>query len=176
MKEEKEALRRYVRKQKMAHASLLPDLSAQIIARLEADEDFVQAATVLLYSSLPDEVDTRDLLMRWYKRKLLLLPVVQGDELRLKRFCGEFQPGPFGIQEPSGELFGDYGRVDLAVVPGMAFDAAGRRLGRGKGYYDRLLPCIGNARSIGLCFPFQYVDKVPAEAHDVRMDKIITLS
>ena len=74
--------------------------------------------------------------------------------------------------EPTGEPFTDYEQIDIVLVPGMAFDAAGHRLGRGRGYYDRFL--IQTAcRKIGVCFPFQRVAEVPTDDHDVMMDEVI---
>ena len=73
-----------------------------------------------------------------------------------------------------GELFTNYALIDLIVVPGVAFDTKGNRLGRGKGYYDRLLPHIPSAYKAGICFPFQIVEEVPAESFDILMDEIIT--
>ena len=75
--------------------------------------------------------------------------------------------------EPSGELFDDYAAIDLAVVPGMAFDIQNNRLGRGKGYYDRMLPKLVNAYKIGVCFSFQRLPGIPAEGNDVKMDEVI---
>ncbi len=82
--------------------------------------------------------------------------------------------------EPVGEAFTDYEKIDVALVPGMAFDAAGHRLGRGKGYYDRFLSShLSSLNShpspllIGVCFPFQRVAEVPSEEHDVLMDEVI---
>ena len=63
--------------------------------------------------------------------------------------------------------------IDLAVIPGMAFDRDGHRLGRGKGFYDKLLPGI-KCRKIGLCFSFQLADSVPIEPHDIVMDMVLT--
>ena len=59
--------------------------------------------------------------------------------------------------------------------PAWAFDRQGNRLGRGKGYYDRLLPHLPTAYKIGICFPYQLVNDIPTDAHDIRMDEIITL-
>ena len=128
--------------------------SAEILAALEAHPAFRAAGTVLLYHSLPDEVDTHGFIARWMDRKRLLLPVVHGDGLLLRQ-CSN--------------------ATDLAVVPGVAFDRQGNRLGRGKGYYDRLLPHLPTAYKIGICFPYQLVNDIPTDAHDIRMDEIITL-
>ena len=85
----------------------------------------------------------------------------------------DLQEGAFHIMEPIGEPFGDHDQINVALVPGMAFDAAGRRLGRGKGYYDRFLAAHPHLYKIGVCFPFQRVAEVPFEEHDVCMDLIV---
>lgn len=149
--------------------------SAEILAALEAHPAFRAAHIVLLYYSLKDEVHTHDFVKKWSHVKQILLPVVVGDELELRTYTGpqDLATGAYGIAEPTGELFTDYAAIDLAVIPGVAFDAAGNRLGRGKGYYDRLLPRLA-AFKAGICFPFQLVDEVPAEPFDIRMDAVIT--
>lgn len=131
----------------------------------------------MLYHSLKDEVDTHAFIRKWSREKRILLPVVTGDDLELRLYTGpeDLTVGAYGIEEPTGALFTDYSAIDLIVVPGVAFDRDGNRLGRGKGYYDRLLPRIPSAYKIGICFPFQVVDEVPAEPFDIRMDEIITL-
>ena len=135
------------------------------------------AQTVLLYCSLPDEVDTRLVLSRLVRMgKHVLLPaVVDGMQMELRSYGSEaaLREGAYHIWEPVGERFLDYGRIDVAVVPGMAFDADGHRLGRGKGYYDRFLPLCSRAWRIGLCFDFQLLPHVPADGHDVCMDEVI---
>lgn len=133
------------------------------------------AHCVLLYHSLPDEVDTHEFIRRWNSRKCILLPVVIGDDLELRQYTDDshLTEGAFHIDEPIGTPFTDYAAIDLAIIPGVAFDRNGNRLGRGKGYYDRLLPRIPAAYKVGLCFRFQLLDEIPAEAHDVRMDEII---
>ena len=131
---------------------------------------------MLLYHSLPDEVDTHGLVRRWSGQKRILLPVVKGEDLELKLYTGDnhLTQGAFRIDEPTGPAFTDYAAIDLAVIPGVAFDRRGNRLGRGKGYYDRLLPRIPTANTLGLCFPCQLVDQIPTEAHDIPMDEVLT--
>jgi 5-formyltetrahydrofolate cyclo-ligase len=81
--------------------------------------------------------------------------------------------------EPVGEPFTDYALIDIALIPGMAFDAAGHRLGRGRGYYDRFLSLLIPPSSLllprffGLCFDFQKVDTVPSDDHDIPVDIVI---
>ena len=105
-----------------------------------------------------------------------MLPVVTGDDLELRVYTGpgDLATGAYGMEEPTGALFTDYDAIDFIVVPGVAFDRNGNRLGRGKGYYDRLLPRIPSAYKAGICFPFQIVEEVPAETFDIHMDEVIT--
>lgn len=135
--------------------------------------------TILLYHSMPDEVYTHDLIKSLHsKGKRVLLPTVVGDDLELHEYEGEgnFATSKhFAIQESTGRLFTDYDHIDLAVIPGMAFTLQGDRLGRGKGFYDRLLPKI-KCPLIGLAFPFQIVDTIPCESHDIKMSELITHS
>lgn len=161
---------------KTRHSSSTTRQSAEILAALEAHPAFRAATTVLLYHSLKDEVDTHEFIRKWSREKRILLPVVVGDDLELRLYTRpeDLKPGAYGIEEPTGELFTDYADIDFIVVPGVAFDRNGNRLGRGKGYYDRLLPRIPSAYKAGICFPFQLVEKVPAEPFDIRMDEIIT--
>lgn len=151
-------------------------LSTEILAALEAHPAFRAAKTVLLYHSLPDEVDTHRFIRKWKEEKRILLPVVTGNDLELRLYTDaqSLTTGVYGIEEPVGAPFTDYAAIDLIIVPGVAFDRNGNRLGRGKGYYDRLLPRIPSAHKIGICFPFQIVEEIPTEPFDIRMDEIIT--
>lgn len=149
--------------------------SLSVWEKVERDEVFQQAETVLAYWSMDDEVYTHDFVKRWAGSKTLLLPCVKGDELELRYFDGEerLQPGEgYAIPEPVGELFADWGKIDLILVPGVAFDKFGNRLGRGKGYYDKVLKQTG-AYKLGVCFDFQLVERVPVEPHDVKMDRVV---
>ena len=147
------------------------------LTKLSRHPRLAEARIVLLYSALPDEVPTLPLLNRLTTEgKTVLLPrVVSDTDMELRRYTGpnDLEPGAFGIMEPTGELFTDYDLIDVVVVPGMAFDREGHRLGRGKGYYDRFLAQLPHIYKIGICFPFQLVDKVPADAHDMLMDEVV---
>lgn len=150
-------------------------LSASVWEQLEQNEKFRQAQTVLLYWSMDDEVFTHDFVCRWMDRKTVLLPCVNGDQLDIRYFEGQEKlcPGEgYAIPEPVGELFTEWEKIDLIVVPGMAFDKCGNRLGRGKGYYDKVLKQT-KAYKIGVCFDFQFLNRVPTEEHDVCMDLVI---
>src|SRR5205823_12811558 len=82
-------------------------------------------------------------------------------------------PGPFNIFEPSMNNPAPLNRLDLIVAPGLAFDGWGRRLGRGKGFYDRLLSAV-NGVKCGICFEEQLLAEIPVESHDVTLDFVAT--
>ncbi len=146
--------------------------------RLLAHPAVIKAKTILMYHSLPDEVDTKEAIIRLASEgKTVLLPKVTGEgtmEIRIYEGPSGMAEGAFGIMEPTGRPVRDYGKTDVAVIPGMAFDAKGNRLGRGKGFYDRLLAKMQNTYKIGICFSFQKTDAVPVNENDARMDEIIT--
>lgn len=173
----KQELRRAIRQEKEKHRGEFKDWSFDICERIANTSRWEQAETILLYHALPDE-PTTDLLLDIgiIKEKQLLLPVVVGDDLVLRKYEGatSMREGAFHIMEPIGEVFPEsrYDEITLALIPGMAFDAEGHRLGRGKGYYDRLLPRLSRAYKMGVCFPFQMVDAVPSEPHDQKVDEV----
>lgn len=154
----------------------LLDFSEKILKQLEETELFRQASCIALYYSIPGEVQTAGFLEKWFEEKQLLLPLVVGDDLRLLPYKGKesLQPGAFGIPEPTDtETTVSEWAVDLIIVPGVAFDRQLNRMGRGKGYYDRLLSTL-QAPKIGICFDFQLQDNIPVEPFDKKMDLIIT--
>lgn len=160
------------------------ELSREVTDRLQQEPQWQQARTVLLYHSLPDEVGTHELIRQAAAAgKRVLLPVVVGNDLELREYQGEgrLEEGAFHIQEPTGPAITDLSVIDLAVIPGVAFTPDGRRLGRGRGYYDRLLARLTSQASharvpylIGICWPFQLVEDIPTEAHDIPMHRVIT--
>lgn len=148
--------------------------SMSVWEQVEQSEVFRQAKVVLAYWSMDDEVFTHDFVCKWAQEKTFLLPCVCGDELDIRYFDGRENlcPGEgYAIPEPVGELFTDLDRIDLILVPGMAFDKDFNRLGRGKGYYDKILKQT-RAYKMGVCFDFQFLDSVPTEEHDVKMNGV----
>lgn len=154
----------------------LLEQSKLILNKLENHKSFIEAKTVMLYSSLPDEVDTHDFLERWRNEKKIILPTVVGDDIIPVELSKDtnFAIGDFNILEPQNEPYN--GSYDLIIVPGVAFDKNGNRIGRGKGYYDRFLCKHLDVKRIGICFDFQLVDSVPTEDNDIRMNEVITIS
>lgn len=153
--------------------------SETVMRGVEALPEFQRARVVLLYWSMTDEVQTHAFVERWYKEKTLLLPCVDGDDLRLRQYTGPecmVAGEQFGIGEPSGEEWTDLDAVELIVVPGVAFDRQNNRMGRGRGFYDRLLKSTPNAVKVGVAYDFQILDSIPVEPHDVKMDRVITES
>lgn len=176
----KSQIRREVRmKGKQLSAALCDRQSQEIMRLLEDFPVFQRAHVVLLYAALPDEVQTLEFLQRWCRRKQLLLPVVVGNELELRVFTGTeaMTVGSYGILEPMGQQpFTDFSAIDLAIIPGVAFTLDGKRLGRGKGFYDRLLahPAFRNVYKIGVALPYQILPNLPTEQHDVFLDAVVT--
>ena len=142
-------------------------------------DDVQHASTILLYYSLPDEVPTPGLIAALTDKRIVL-PRVVGDNLELRLYTGPADlamSDDFHIMEPVGTLFEDFASIDLAIIPGMAFDRYGNRLGRGKGYYDRLLShdVFRSICKIGLCFDFQFMPEISVEMHDLPMDEIVVI-
>lgn len=173
---DKKELRCQIKAQKRQHTKeQLFEQSERILSKLEQHPDFVKAEKVMLYNALPDEVQTLDFLEKWHLRKKIILPTVVGDDIIPVEYGRDtaFAVGDFNILEPQNEPY--LGDFDLIVVPGVAFDRKGNRIGRGKGYYDRFLSQHLEVKRIGICFDFQLVDEVPAETFDIRMDEVISL-
>ena len=172
----KSELRQLIRERKRPFTrQQLEEWSLVIQERLMHHPRIINAQTILLYHALPDEVSTLSLLNTWQNKTLLLPRVIDNEQMEVRRYTRpeDLQQGAFGIMEPCGELFTDYAAIDVAIIPGMAFDAKGHRLGRGKGYYDRFLSLAPAIYKIGICFPFQLVDNVPVNENDVWMDEVI---
>ena len=173
---EKKELRANIKALKKQHTKeQLLEQSEKILAKLEQHPDFAKAEKVMLYSALPDEVQTQAFLEKWHLKKQIILPTVVGDDIIPVEYAQEttFAVGDFNILEPQNEPYtGDF---DLIIVPGVAFDRQGNRLGRGKGYYDRFLSQHLDVKRIGICFDFQLVEAIPTEPFDIRMNEVISI-
>lgn len=150
--------------------------SALIFQQVEQLNLFQNAEVVMLYWSMADEVQTHNFIEKWWQQKTILLPVVDGNTLKIKQYTGfnsMIRGEQFGILEPTGNEFNDLDKIDMIIVPGVAFDKHNNRLGRGRGFYDKLLATT-NALKLGVCFNFQVVDHVPTEEFDFKMDEVIS--
>lgn len=175
----KNELRQYIRNEKRQHSQReLEALSLFACTKLQSHPRIAAAKTILLYYPLPDEVDVRPLIDTLVLQgKRVLLPKVISDSeltLHLYRSKADLVKGAFGIMEPTSEEISPNYIEDtaVAIVPGMAFDAKGHRLGRGKGYYDRLLSRIPYIYKVGVCFHFQILKDIPTDPHDIVMNEI----
>lgn len=148
--------------------------SHQIVTLLEQQTFFQNAQNILFYYAHGKEVKTQELIEEYLDKKNLYLPKFISEE--------QFQPvlirdlnlqkGPHGILEPVGEVL--EGKLDVILIPGVAFDLKGQRLGRGKGHYDRFLAHQKGVLRVGLAYEFQIFDELPKESYDKGVDMIIT--
>lgn len=171
----KKEIRKHIRSLKASYSpEELKGMSTLIIDILCSHPLYKDAKCILMYYSLDDEVCTHELINEACKDKMVLLPTVVGETLELHTFdsTSDTHEGAFNIIESEGLLFTAFEEIDLAIIPGMAFDEAGNRLGRGKGYYDRLLPKL-KCPIIGLCFPFQKLNHIPTESYDIPVNQVI---
>ena len=181
---DKKELRKYIREQKRHFTpQQLGEMSLGIMSSLLSNPRVNDADTILMYHSLPDEVDTHSAIDRLLAmgKKVLLPKVISDTEMTIHEYTGKdsLQPSePYGILEPTTPEFSisNSDNSIVVVVPGMVFDKQGHRLGRGKGYYDRFLSRVPNIYKIGVCFPFQILEAVPSEKTDVVVDEVITIA
>ena len=163
-------------KKKISKKSIV-ELSGKVCSRLVQTELFQKADCIALYYAMDDEVQTSNLIEEWSKNKKIALPVISGENINFHAYTGKefLSAGALDIPEPTSTDVIPPNEIDLFIVPGIAFDRHGNRLGRGKGFYDKYLAGIIKPM-IGVCFDFQLTDAVPAEKHDIKMDMIITES
>ena len=161
------------------------EIGAQaILERVLGLAEFQRAAVIHTYvSSKENEVDTRELIhISLEQNKRVVVPVVeQGVEtMRHAVLAGmnELVNGPMGLVQPdprTAAWLDDAGTIDLVVVPGIAFDRRGHRIGFGGGFYDRFLATVSCAK-VGLCYDALVLDAIPDETHDVAMDIVVAES
>lgn len=181
--EEKTLLRKLILEKRRA----LPEherwaKSIAIQERLLGLEEFSRGQVIHLFLSFKGEVMTDGIVRKALTLgKRVVVPVVtQGEEglifSELGQYPEEVEPGAFGIPEPKKEFIRcvDPATIDLFVLPGVAFDGDGNRLGYGRGYYDQILGRTTPVPLIALAFEFQLVDCIPSSVHDVRVHKIVT--
>lgn len=156
--------------------------SHEISQRLLLMPEYQKAKTVLFYLSFNNEVDTQGIINNaWQQRKKVLVPICQTatKNLLLSEFrsFSELTSGTWNIPEPKKEYVRPFppSQVDLAIIPGLAFDLQGNRLGYGAGYYDRFLPTLpSSCPKIALSYDLTMLEFLPTEEHDIPMDYIVT--
>lgn len=157
------------------------DKSKIIKNKLFRLKDFKQASTTLFYVSYNNEVYTHEMIKEQLTgKKTIIVPIAdkKNRSLTLSKLenWDDLSIGAYKILEPKKESIKEVNieSIDLIIVPGVGFDENGRRIGHGKGYYDKLLKNSKYATSIGLSFECQIVKRIPTESYDIPVDKIVT--
>ncbi len=163
-------------------SALLPEqvtrMSYLAQQRLVATELFSSAQSLALYSPIHNETATSDIFVAaWHQGKRIYYPRVAAERLSMVEINNprELVPGAFGVLEPAADLSSSQQVPDLILIPGIAFDRRGHRLGYGRGFYDRYLAgCPDQVVRVGFSFSFQLCDELPVGAHDQSLDVLVT--
>jgi len=173
----REAMRRSLRDLDAQKRSIA---SVSIRGQIQKSPEWSKARSVLLFHTLAGEPEVDALIEAAVSAgKFVALPRYAADQggyeaAFITDFSQDCVTGRFGVLEPAGHCpKAELNRLDFALVPGLAFDNAGRRLGRGKGYYDRLLERFRGTKC-GVAFDFQVVAELPEEPHDVKLNCLAT--
>ncbi len=152
------------------------DESLLINDSLIKSKEFNSAKTILFYLAINNEVDTTKAIAHaLLQNKRIAVPVTEDRKLIAKEYVLEkLVKGPFSVLQPEGTHEVPNNELDLIIVPGIAFDLHGGRVGYGKGFYDAFLKQVSRAYKVALAYDFQVLDHFPKEPHDMLVDKIIT--
>jgi 5-formyltetrahydrofolate cyclo-ligase len=165
------------------HADDIVKKNIAIESRLFEFANFLEATIVLLYVDTPGEVASASIVKKCYDfGKMVILPRFDPETggatlMKVDNVETDLAPGPHGILEPDPDKCKvvPIECIDIAIIPGIAFDEKGCRLGTGEGYYDRLIPDLPvTTRKVALTMEEQMVAQVPMESHDKHVDIIIT--
>ncbi len=150
----------------------IPALSRAVIQKVETWEPYQTAEHVLTYLAFGSELTLSSL----GGKSLYATRTREDGSLSVHALVGELEPHPYGFYEPSAENPEvEVGKLELLLIPGLAFDISGTRLGYGKGFYDRLLPQLGaDVPVVGVAPSALLVEALPQEAHDVRMTHLLS--
>ncbi len=156
--------------------------SAQACARMAETNEYRKAEVIMVFLSLPVEIDTTPLVLRaWRDRKRVLAPKVSFEQRRMMPIevrslsDDEVQESPLGIREPIQGVPFPVANIDLVLVPGLGFDEHGNRIGRGRGFYDRFLAHRDwKGVACGFAFEKQVLPQVPMDERDMQIDMLVT--
>ncbi len=145
-----------------------------ILKNLYGLEEFSKSKKIASYISFGSEVYTHGLIKEYSKKKEFFVPFIKNGDIFLSRINSweELESGIYGILQPKEPKI-ENGGIDVIIVPGIAFDENGNRIGYGKGYFDRLLKKISSIK-IALAYDFQVLKNIPNQEHDVKMDMVVT--
>lgn len=155
--------------------------SKKIKEKLFRTQEFRRVKRVMFYLSFDGEVNTADMIKEAQKLgKIVAVPVCKKNRITIRPCIlpleGKLRKGPYGVCEPAIKKSVSLKHLDLVIVPGVAFDKKGNRLGRGKGCYDHFLKKLipnNSVSTIGLAFDFQILPVIPATKRDVTVDRVI---
>ena len=170
----KQKLRKEAKEQRFSETGV-QEKSEKIIETLFKSPEYIKAKKVLFYVSIGKEVNTRQAIDMSIGEKKVFIPYIVGKDIEISEISSlsETVPGSFGIPEPILKNPLPIREIDLIIVPGIAFDDLGNRIGYGMGYYDKLIS-KSSAPCIALAYESQIYPMIPVEEHDKRVDKIIT--
>lgn len=170
---EKKNIRNQIREKRESLSSFeVKETSEKITKALLKSKYFQEAEVIMSYMSFKNEIDTNEINEAALRagKKLLFPKIVGKEKIEAVEYGKGFQKGAMGIEEPIGD--GYTGKIDLIIVPGIAFDKTGNRIGFGKGYYDRFLENYPDSIKISCAYDFQLVEKIVIEKHDKKIDII----
>ncbi|MFC1880139.1 5-formyltetrahydrofolate cyclo-ligase [Thermodesulfobacteriota bacterium] len=163
--------------------SEIDEKTSAIESRLFEFANFLESKIALLYVNGNLEVQTDSIFRKCHSyKKIVVLPAFDPEKFKMKlmkvdSFGQDLVPGPRGVLEPDASRckIVPMDRIDIAIIPGLAFDEKGGRIGSGTGYYDRLIPRLAiTTRKVALTFEEQIIPQAPMESHDKHVDIIIT--
>lgn len=172
----KEIIRKEIKaKRNEMDENKINSMSEEVFDTLEILGVFQESQYIFIYKSLIGEVSTDNFIDKWIDSRHLFCPCIIDDQIKFRRIHRETQYtiSKFGVSEPIGDDCIDFSKIDLIIVPGVAFDIHKNRLGFGKGYYDRFLQ-NKKVPKIGVCFDYQLLEHVPTDENDIKMDYIIS--
>ncbi len=172
-KREKDELRACLaQRRRILNSSDVEMCSREVVEQIVALPEYQQAQKVMIYYPIHNEINLLSL-TTLSPEKTFLLPVAHRHSLEIREYQGEqaITQGKFGVPVPTTPTF--LGKIDLILVPGVAFDNQGNRMGRGGGYYDRFLRHYSHTMKIGVGYRFQLKNKLPHDRHDTPLDKVI---
>lgn len=176
IRDEKRALRTIMeQKRRIMTNEQVETESRQIISMIEQMDEFQQAQTIMVYYPVRHEVNLLELVRKYKDQKQFIFPVTHRRYIEPRLYQGDEQmkKGKFGIPEPQGKTY--TGPIDLILIPGVAFDKKGNRLGRGGGYYDRFLRYKRSTTQIGVAYSFQIrKHSIPHNFWDHRLNGVVT--
>ena len=166
----------YLMKRSEQNDEELEEKSSKIKEKLFSINEYKKAKTIMLYCSFGNEVKTESIIKEMIEEKRVVVPkIIQNKQMEPIEISKTtlFKKNDLEISEPIDGKTIDKNEIDIIIIPAVAFDFIGHRIGYGQGYYDRFLEGMG-AKKIGVAFDFQLTKEIPAEAHDVKVDAVIT--